>query len=54
MEVGWLGSSLSKGRTRYISKVATDLPCWPIYLRKFIFNCIIYFLIVFILYFSNK
>ena len=45
---GWRGSSLREGRTRYISKVATDLPCWPFYLHKFVFNCIIYFLIVLI------
>ena len=32
-------TSLRKGGTRYISKVATDLPCWPFYLRKFILNC---------------
>ena len=44
------GTSLRKGGTRYISKVATDLPCWPFYLRKFIFNCIIYFVIVLIQY----
>ena len=36
MDLGWRGTSLWKGGTRYISKVATDLPCWVFYLRKFI------------------